>query len=155
MSRRATAGWRLWGRRLVVAATIAAAAHLALAAFREARSTWRQAHRLRGESFASAQERRLGADYMAALREMRSRVGVEETVYLVDAQSREFGAPYFVLHYLAPRRVERIGSTRDRSLRRLLNRVPPHGWVVVVGDPGRLPRLERRERLRGETRRAG
>jgi hypothetical protein len=116
---------------------------------------WVYGHRYRHESHAAAQDRLFGRDYMEAIRSIRSRVGVDEPVYLIDDQRVESGAPYFVAHYLAPRRVELLGTTRGRSVLRVAQRAPsPEAWVVVVGDVGEPPYAMRKAALTRWARRA-
>jgi hypothetical protein len=80
---------------------------------------------------------------MDAIRRIRATVGDDETLFLVDAQRRDGGAPYFALNALAPRRIVLLGRLRDEPLRRLQHRLRPRArWVVTVGDDGQPPQLE-------------
>jgi len=137
------AGGRRLAVRAVLALTLVAAAWTATAAMRESVNIWRHARRYAHEPLERAQDRLFGRDYMEAIRAIRDRVPADASLELIDAQSAPRGATYFVLHYLAPRRIRRVGSTRDEPWRRLAKLVRRDAsWVVVVGDLGQPPSVE-------------
>jgi len=136
-------------------ALLAAAGWSAWASVEQSARVWKYGHRHRHENLAAAQDRLFGREYMAAIRDLRSRIAVDETVYLIDDQRVDAGALYFVLHYLAPRRIERLGTTRGRSLLRVAQWAPsPEAWIVVVGDLGGPPYAMRKAALVRQARRA-
>lgn len=84
---------------------------------------------------AEVEDRLFGEPYMSSIRRIRRTTGLEETVFLVDAQSEDRGTRFSVLHALAPRRVVLLGSLRSEPLERLEARLPPDArWVVIIGD---------------------
>lgn len=104
-------------RRRVVALCFVtlSALHLALAAttlLARARESVKAAWRHRGQSAEDRLERHYPADYLAAIRAIRERIGEEEFYLLVDAEPVERGAPYVANHLLAPRRGILIGRLR-------------------------------------------
>jgi len=134
------------------------ALHVALAAatlLARARESIEAAWRHRGQSAEARLERHDPADYLAAIRAIRARIGVEEFYLLVDAEPVERGAPYVVNHLLAPRRGILIGRLRlERgelvgkrlAQRKLTDQVV---WVPEYpGPPELLDRSAAAERLR-------
>jgi hypothetical protein len=95
------------------------------------------AHGAWGESFAQAEERLFGADYMRSIRAVRERIPATGTVFFVDDQPTPQGADYAALHFLAPRRLVRLGSSSnlDRSRLSLLSRRTD--WIVRVPATGK------------------
>ncbi len=146
---------RALARLTVMLVVLAAVASLARALV-VTRSQWRFVRRHRSESLAATQDRLFGRDYMAAVRAIRERVPETDTLYLVDGQSHERGACYFVLHDLAPRPVVYLGTYRSASLRHLREILPrPAQWVVEVGDAPQPPNLMTAREYRGHSRHRG
>jgi hypothetical protein len=99
---------------------------------------------LRHETLEAVQNRLFGAAYMNSIRQIRNEVGEDETIYLVDAQARHQGAPFFLLNWLAPRRVIYVGSLREDTVDSLQHRLPRSArWVVTVGEGQAPPILEK------------
>jgi hypothetical protein len=145
------------GASLAVVATAAASALvLAAAAVAVSLRVIEYARGHRRESFAAAQDRVLGERYMAAIREIRAATPPDATLYLVDATPRESGAPYFALHYLAPRRVVLLGVPRSERPNLIRSRLPRDArWVVVVPGEGEPLRLRDADHFRPRSRRRG
>lgn len=94
------------------------------------------------EPLSFAQERLFGAAYMAAVRNIQARVAETETLYVIDDQSHDAGACYFALNHLAPRRMVRLGTTREQGIEQLVPGLPPSArWVLFVPDLGEAPEL--------------
>lgn len=90
----------------------------------------------------------VGREYLASIRRVQAQIDPAQTIYFIDAEERASGAPYFALHYLAPRRLVRVGALRENSLRWLRRHVPPAvEWVVLVDGIGKPLRLARRDEL--------
>ena len=76
------------------------------------------------------------------MRAIRARVPEDGTIYFIDAEESPGAAAYFALHYLAPRRLVSLGTTRQRSLGWLKRRVPAGvEQVLIVDGDGRPLRL--------------
>jgi len=107
-----------------------------------------------GLGHAEATRRELGAAYYQSVVEARRAFPIDGAVWFVDQQSAPAGATYFALYYLAPRRLFRLGSTRENS-EWWLGRQAPRGVerILLVGDPGTplevVPVAEYGERPRG------
>ena len=140
---------RRWLARVVLAAVILAAGTSLVRAAADARHEWRFLWRHRTEDLAQVQDRMFGSAYMRSIREIRAQVPLSDSIYLVDAQSRELGVSYFVLHDLAPRRVVYLGTYRDASRHRLQQLLPRSArWVAVVEDAPAPPTLYRASTFR-------
>jgi hypothetical protein len=159
VARRVTAlrSVRRWLARAVVLGAVAASLHGAYLALTESRRTFRYGRRHAGESLVLAQDRLFGRDYMASLRSVRSRVGPQRTLLFVDELEQD-GSTYFALHYLAPRRLVRFGSTDDLERWRFDRRLPARPTVVLVVpgalEPVRLVQTPERRRRRERVRQA-
>jgi len=115
-----------------------------------------QARLYRREPFDEAQNRVLGRAYMDSVREVRARIPEKATVYLIDAVPRPSGAPYFAAHYLAPRRVVLLGTSRLERPRLVRSRLPRSAdWVVVVNEEGAPLRLFDADQFRPRSERRG
>jgi hypothetical protein len=139
----------------VLLGVLAICVHGALVTLTESRRTFRYARRHAGESVAEAQDRLFGRAYMEALRSVRARVRPDETLLFVDELEQD-GSTYFALHYLAPRRLVRLGRTGELQRWRIERRLPARSAVVLVVPGEREPvrlvqtheRRSRRERAR-------
>jgi hypothetical protein len=143
-------GLRTWLARLVLLAAGAAAAHGAFLALAESRLTLLYARGYSSQSLVLAQDRLFGRDYMESLRTVRALVEPQQTLLFVDEVEQD-GSTYFALHYLAPRRLVRLGRTRELERWRIERRLPARSSAVLVVPGGRKPvRLvqtpERRDR---------
>jgi hypothetical protein len=146
---------RTWLARFVLLAAGAAALHGAFVTLAESRRTFRYARRHSGESLVVAQDRLFGRDYMESLRSVRARVDPKRTLLFVDEVEQD-GSTYFALHYLAPRRLVRLGKTDELERWFVERRLPTRSSAVLVVPGGRKPvrlvqtteRKNRRERAR-------
>lgn len=147
---------RRWGSRAILALLAGAALHSGYLAVSEAVDVLDKARIYRREPFVEAQDRLLGRAYMESVRSIRQRVPEGATLYLVDAVPRPSGAPYFALHYLAPRRVVLLGTSRSERPRLIRSRLPRSAdWIVVVDEEGAPLRLLDADRFRPRSERRG
>jgi hypothetical protein len=123
---------------VVVAAALGALAG-ALAAVVAAWDVTAKAWERRHLDYRLAADYLFGRDYLDALRAVRERVPESGTVYFVDAEPVVGAGPYFALHYLAPRRLVKLGSTRQRSLGWLRGRAPDDVEVILFVEGGGAP----------------
>ena len=150
---------RIWFARLVLLAAASAVLYGAFDALVESRRTFRYARRHAQEPFEAAQDRLFGREHMNSVRAARAQFAEADTVYFVDDPSRRDGATYFVLHQLAPRRLERFCTVDDLAEKRFPFWLPLRvRWAVVVSsarEPIRLsPGRALRVRVRGGAARA-
>ena len=152
MRRRAV---RRWASALVVLA-VASALWRAVETLDTALRVFKNPRSHRRETLAEVQDRIVGAAYMASVRRIRAATPDDATLYLVDATPRPSGAPYFALHYLAPRRVVLLGASRDEPPNWIRSRLPRSAeWVVVVPGEREPLRLVEADRFRAWHRRRG
>jgi len=104
-----------------------------------------RAQERRHESWSEARIRLFGAPWVEGFEVIRERVPEAATVYFVDFQAEERPqAEYFALHELAPRRVVRFGTHRERSMRWLTRHIPPDAeWVALIEGLDEAPVVER------------
>jgi len=128
---------RIEARLLLGAVALATVAQAAVAGWQSVQLA-RASRRALGLSHAEATRRELGAAYYQSVVEARRAFPIDGAVWFVDQQSAPAGATYFALYYLAPRRLYRLGSTRENSEWWLSRQVPPGvERILLVGDPGK------------------
>lgn len=89
------------------------------------------------ESLVRAQDRLFGREYMQSIRRVESLTSTSATLFLIDGQTSERGANYFLVYFLSPRELVRIGIRRKLSARRLARNIPEgEHWLLISRDEG-------------------
>lgn len=108
------------------------------------------------ETLGQAQDRLFGREYMQSIRRVKDLVDESATLFLIDGQTSERGANYFLVYFLAPRQIVRIGSSRKLSVQRLARNVPTGDhWILISRDVGEPVDIRRAADYKLELERGG